>query len=351
MFEYKPDRPKVLLVDNQIQNLIVIKDILYPLDLDLYIAKTGEEALERISQTDFDMILLETQMSDMDGYEICRQIKSIIPENDLTILFMSELQTHEDKAKGFESGADDYLVKPFYEKEIFARVQLHLKKRSVIKYLKGLLKRSYHELYNPLSVIKTSAEMYGYHYPKNCYVDTMHAAAKSLHLIYEDLYYALETKKQAPLQNDVIDLAVFLRKRVEYFVLLAEVKNIRIELDVEEQCFIKVAASGLQRIIDNTISNAIKYSFENTSIHISLKKKSKITLRITNHGSTIINPQYIFTDGYREAYDTVGMGVGLEIVASICQRQNIRAQVESSDGTTTFTYTFKGKIDDENHPA
>lgn len=351
MFEYKPDRPKVLLVDEKVQNLVLIKDILGPLDLDLYIAKTGEEALERISQTDFDMILLETQMSDMDGYEVCRQIKSIIPENDLSILFMSELQTHEDKARGFESGADDYLVKPFYEKEIFARVKLHLKKRSAIKHLKGLLKRSYHELYNPLSVIKTSAEMYGYHHPKNCYVDTMHAAAKSLHLIYEDLYYALETKKQLPHRDDSIDLAAFLQKRVAYFVLLAEVKNIQIELEAEEQCFIEIASSDLQRIIDNTISNAIKHSFEHTLIRISLKKNSKIILRVTNHGSTIINPHYIFTDGYREAYDTIGMGVGLEIVASICHRHNIRAKVESSDGTTTFTYTFKGKIDDENHSA
>ncbi|ADR34330.1 response regulator receiver sensor signal transduction histidine kinase [Sulfuricurvum kujiense DSM 16994] len=350
MFDYKPDRPKVLLVDEKIQNLILIKDILIPLDLDLYIAKTGQEALERVAQTDFDMILLETMMSDMDGYEVCRQIKSLTHEHDLSILFMSELQTHEDKAKGFESGADDYLVKPFYEKEMFARVQLHLKKRTVIKYLKSLLKRSYHELYNPLSVIKTSAEMYGYHYPKNSYVDTMHAAAKSLHLIYEDLYYALETKKKGPLRNDFIDLAVFVRKRTEYFILLAEVKNIRIELETEDQCFIEIPPSDLQRIVDNTISNAIKYSFENTIIRIYLKKNSHITLRVTNHGSTIINPHYIFSDGYREAYDTVGMGVGLEIVASICQRHNIRSKVESKDGTTTFTYTFKGG-DDESHSA
>lgn len=351
MFEYKPDRPKVLLVDDHVQNLVLIKNILAPLDLDLYVAKTGGEALTRVAQIDFDMILLEVQMNDMDGYEICRHIKSTVPENDLSILFMSELQTHEDKAKGFESGADDYLVKPFYEKEIFARVQLHLKKRSVIKYLKGLLKRSYHELYNPLSVIKTSAEMYGYHHPKNCYVDTMHAAAKSLHLIYEDLYYALGSKKKAPHRNDVVDLAAFLRKRVDYFGLLAEVKNIRIELESEALCAIEIASTDLQRIIDNTISNAIKYSFENTTIRISLKKNSKITLRVTNQGSTIINPHYIFTDGYRESYDTVGMGVGLEIVASICQRQHIRAKVESSEGTTTFTYTFQGKTDNENHIA
>jgi DNA-binding response OmpR family regulator len=340
MFTYKPDRPKVLLVDDKVRNLILIKNILSPLNLDFYVAQNGEEAIKRVTQTNFDMVLLDIVMPDIDGYEVCRRIKSISRERDLSILFMSALRTHEDKTKGFESGADDYLVKPLYEKEVLARVKLHLKKRSLVKHLTALLKRSYHELYNPLSIIKTSAEMFGYRHPKNSYVDTMHAAAKSLHLIYEDLYYALGAKKEIPEKKEEY-LGRFLRKRVEYFTLLAEVKKIRIELDTQDECLVEIPSSDLQRIIDNTISNAIKYSFENTTIHISLIKKMNIILKITNHGSTIINPHYIFTDGYREAFDTIGMGIGLEIVASICQRLNIHAVVESANGVTTFTYTFK----------
>jgi CheY-like chemotaxis protein len=340
MFTYKPDRPKVLLVDDKVRNLILIKNILSPLNLDFYVAQNGEEAIKRVTQTNFDMVLLDIVMPDIDGYEVCRRIKSISRERDLSILFMSALRTHEDKTKGFESGADDYLVKPLYEKEVLARVKLHLKKRSLVKHLTALLKRSYHELYNPLSNIKTSAEMFGYRHPKNSYVDTMHAAAKSLHLIYEDLYYALGAKKEIPEKKEEY-LGRFLRKRVEYFTLLAEVKKIRIELDTQDECLVEIPSSDLQRIIDNTISNAIKYSFENTTIHISLINKMNIILKITNHGSTIINPHYIFTDGYREAFDTIGMGIGLEIVASICQRLNIHAVVESANGVTTFTYTFK----------
>lgn len=340
MFTYKPERPKVLLVDDKVRNLILIKNILSPLNLDFYIARNGEEALKRVTQTNFDMVLLDIRMPDLDGYEVCRRIKSISRERDLSILFMSALRTHEDKAKGFESGADDYLVKPLYEKEVLARVKLHLKKRSLVKHLTTLLKRSYHELYNPLSIIKTSAEMFGYRHPKNSYVDTMHAAAKSLHLIYEDLYYALGAKKEIP-ENKGEYLGKFLRKRVEYFTLLAEVKKIRIEIEVQDESLVEIPSTDLQRIIDNTISNAIKYSFENTIIHISLIKKMNTVLKITNHGSTIINPHYIFTDGYRESYDTIGMGIGLEIVASICQRLNIHAVVESDNGITTFTYTFK----------
>jgi two-component system, sensor histidine kinase and response regulator len=340
MFEYKPSKPHILFVDDNLQSFALIKNILSPLDLDFTFAKNGQEALEFVSKSNFDMILLEIMMPDMDVYEVCRQIKNVAQDDDLSILLMSEIQTHEDKSKGFESGVDDYLTKPFYEKEVLARVKLHLKKHFVIKHLKALLKRSYHELYNPLSVIKTSAEMYGYRHPKNRYVDTMYAASKSLHLIYEDLYYALGSTKEPP-RNDLIDLATFLRKRVEYFTIIADVKKIKIKLEAQSGCAMEIISADLQRIIDNTISNAIKYSFENTLIHIVLSEKPKIKLKITNHGSTIINPHYIFTDGYREAYDTIGMGIGLEIVASICRRQNIDAQVSSSEGITTFTYIFK----------
>jgi two-component system, sensor histidine kinase and response regulator len=347
MFHYNPDTPKVLLVDDKVRNLILIKKMLEPLDLDIYVANNGNEAIKRVDEVDFDMILLDIVMPDINGYDVCRQIKRSSREKDISILFMSALRTHEDKIKGFESGADDYIIKPLYEKEVLARVQLHLKKRWKIKYLKTLLKRSYRELYNPLGVIETSAEMYGYSHPKNRYVDAMYAASKSLHLIYEDLYYALDSKKTVP-KSEIIDIASFLKKRIEYFTLMAEVKNIRIELEAQSSSTVEIVSADLQRIIDNTISNAIKYSYENTLVRIHLSDNPKMMLRITNHGSTIINPHYIFTEGYREAYDTIGMGIGLEIVASICRRHNIDAEVVSAEGVTTFIYTFK-RYTHENH--
>jgi two-component system, sensor histidine kinase and response regulator len=348
MFDYKPDKPKIMLVDDKVRNLIFIKKILESFDLDIYVAQNGKEAIKRANEVDFDMILLDILMPDIDGYDVCRQIKNTAPEKDISILFMSALHTQEDKIKGFESGADDYIVKPLYEQEVLARVQLHLKKRWAMKYLKTLLKSSYHELYNPLSVIKTSAEMYGYRHPKNRYVDAMYAASKSLHLIYEDLYYALGSKKEIP-KSESIDVANFLKKRVKYFTLIAEVKKIRIELEAQSSSTIEIVSADLQRIIDNTLSNAIKYSFENTLIQIHLSENPKLKLKITNHGSTIINPHYIFTEGYREAYETIGMGIGLEIVASVCKRHDIDAEVVSAEGVTAFTYTFKRNTN-ENHP-
>lgn len=339
----------MLFVHNDLQNLVPIKPIMELLDLEIYVAQYAEDAIERVKSIDFDLIILDADLPDINGYETCKRIRSVSREKDTAIVLISLRRTYEEKIKGFESGADDYLEQPLYQEEIRARLQLHLKKRRAIKHLKMLLKRSYHELYNPLSVIKTSAEMYGYQFPKNRYVDTMYAAAKSLHLIYEDLYYALGNSKNHS-GSDEIDIARFLKKRVEYFELIANVKNIRLILEADDPCIVSISAMDLQRIIDNTISNAIKYSFENSVIRIALIPRFEPKLSVSNHGNTIINPQYIFSEGYREAYNTIGMGIGLEIVASICKRLNIRANVSSAKGITTFTYTFKGKSDYENYP-
>lgn len=349
MFAYQPDIPKILLVDHNLPNLARIKEIVHSLDLEIFIARSADETMERINAVDFDMVIVDTELNDINVYDLCKSIRKLSQGNDFAVLFISSRGAYEDKSKGFESGADDYLEKPLYPQEVRARLQLHLKKRRAIKQLKMLLKRSYHELYNPLSVIKTSAEMYGYQYPKNRYVDTMYAAAKSLHLIYEDLYYSLGSTKSLPVAEE-IDISHFLRKRVEYFDLIASVKNIRLVLEADEVCSVHIAETDLQRVIDNTISNAIKYSFENSIIRIALRTKSRPKLSITNHGNTIINPQYIFTEGYRESYNTIGMGIGLEIVASICKRMNIDTKVLSSKGITTFTYTFRGKTTYENYP-
>ncbi len=331
MYEYYPDRPKVLLVDEYDPNLSLIRTFLSCFELEIEIARSAQEALDLVSQSEFDMILLHVQIVGMDGFDLCKAIKSISEGRDLSILFMSDTGDEDEKSKGFESGADDYLVKPFYEKEVQARVKLHLKKHHLIKHLKSLLKRSYHELYNPLTIIKTSAEMYGYRYPKNHYVDTMHAAAKSLQIIYEDLYYALGAKRETP-KEETIDMGRFLKKRMEYFNLMAEIKHITIDLQTEDGCFVSMIPADVQRIVDNTLSNAIKYSFENSVIRVSLSKKGRVILRITNEGATIINPHHIFTDGYREAYNTIGMGIGLGIVSSICHAHGIKAEVDSAGG-------------------
>ena len=339
MKTYETEKPKVLLVDNDVKNLILIKEMLEHMDFEFFVAQDGKEALQRVSENDFDMILLEVVIPTIDGYEVCRQIKANEDKRDTSIIFLSTLQSREDKIKGFTSGADDYLIKPLYQPEVIARVKLHLEKRIMLKRLKQLLRHSFHELYNPLAIIETSAQMYDAYNEPNKYVNAMHAGAKSLHVIYEDLYYALSSHKTEDIDKP-INVAPLIQDRIDFFTLLADVKGISFEVELADEIYILVPLVDIQRVIDNTISNAVKYAFENTTISIVLSNINDTLLSVSNQGINIKDTEQIFTKGYREAYEHSGMGIGLEIVSSICHHYNIGTFVKSQNNITTFTYKF-----------
>lgn len=87
-------------------------------------AETGQEALEKIRRCP-DLIILDVMLPDLDGYEVCRRIRerSVAP-----VLFLTAKSGVHDKMQGFESGGDDYLVKPFFQEELMARIKALLRR-------------------------------------------------------------------------------------------------------------------------------------------------------------------------------------------------------------------------------
>jgi CheY-like chemotaxis protein len=331
--------PKVLLVDDKFENLALLRDMLEPLDAELFIAKNGEEALSRIAKNRFDLVLLDIIMPRINGYQICQRIKSDPSNKDLPVIFLSALQGIEDKIRGFEAGGDDFLSKPLVQREVIARVQLHLHKREMLKGLKHLLKRSYHELYTPLAVINSSVQLHEMKYGKNQYTDAVLAASKTLQVIYEDIYYSLSPIKHLA-QKEAIDLDLFVQERIRYFQLLADMKQITVSFKGKANDPIQIGREDLLRIVDNTISNAIKYAKDSSVITLyTMDHADSIVFYCKNTG-TIKHPENIFSHGYRESYEQIGMGIGLEIVDSICHQYGIVPQVVSQQGTTSFRYEF-----------
>lgn len=91
------------------------------------IVKSGEEALELASQSNYDLFILDIMLPGMDGYELCRRIRV---NSDAPVLFLSARDTELDKVVGLEIGGDDYLVKPFGVRELIARVRALLRRGS-----------------------------------------------------------------------------------------------------------------------------------------------------------------------------------------------------------------------------
>ncbi|MEA2091389.1 MAG: hybrid sensor histidine kinase/response regulator [Campylobacterota bacterium] len=334
------DAPKVLLVDDKPENIAILIDMLEPVNLELFVALSAKEVYEHIKIYDFDLILLDIIMPEISGYEVCQKLKSDSRYKDIPLIFISALSGVEDKIKGFSYGVDDYITKPLLEKELIARVKLHLQKGMLLKSLKQLLRKSYHELYNPLSIINTSLEMQNIKHGTSKYIDAITVASRTLQVVYDDLYYSLSSDVgKADLL--VIELKEFIQKRIDYFYYFKNSKNITIEFKSMNNCKVQMREADLQRVVDNTLSNAIKYAKYGSIVTIEvIDSDNNAVFKSQNYGSEIKNNKKIFTKGYRENYDQVGMGIGLEIVASICHTYNISTEVISENGSTSFKYSI-----------
>jgi len=131
----------ILVVDDTPDNLSLITSLLK----DLYrvrIATNGSKALQiAFSNEPPDLILLDIMMPEMDGYEVCRALKSDSQTNEIPVIFLTAKSEIEDELKGFELGAVDFITKPISPPIVLARVRTHLRLKKVIDYLKSKLER------------------------------------------------------------------------------------------------------------------------------------------------------------------------------------------------------------------
>ncbi|MBL1244393.1 MAG: HAMP domain-containing histidine kinase [Sulfurimonas sp.] len=209
------------------------------------------------------------------------------------------------------------------------------------KQLDNFIKDSMHEINTPLSIINVNIDLYNRKNKENKYMQRMKAATKVLSNIYDDMDYLIkhERLKHEKVEIDIHD---FLKERVEYFSEVACMKNIIINTKLQECGIVYMNEKQLQRVIDNNISNAIKYSYENSTIDIALYMKDKrCHLSFQDYGVGIKKTEKIFSRYYREDTSKGGFGIGLNIVKSIINKENIDLHIESEPKKgTLFLYTF-----------
>jgi adenylate cyclase len=121
------DKPVILVVDDQPQNIELLEAHLVPQGYEIVTATNGEEALGKLSGIQIDLILLDVMMPGMNGYEVCKKVKRDSKNTFLPIIMVTALDNMEAKIMGLEAGADDFLNKPFQKIELIARVNNLLK--------------------------------------------------------------------------------------------------------------------------------------------------------------------------------------------------------------------------------
>ncbi len=125
---YLEDRTyTVMVVDDNPDNLELLEDILYSRGYGVAAFLDGEMALNAASRNPPDVILLDIMMPGMDGFQICRKMKTLKQLKDVPVIFISALEDTSNKLKAFTRGGVDYITKPIQEEEVLARINTHLK--------------------------------------------------------------------------------------------------------------------------------------------------------------------------------------------------------------------------------
>lgn len=152
---------KILIIEDSPLVQMVLSEIFHK----TYVLEIRGDGLAGLSAAQIghpDLILLDIHLPGMDGYEVCRILKENHETRGIPVIFITSMGSENEKVKGFKAGADDYVVKPFYNRELQARVKLHLSLRQLkiqalnlerLTTFKEMAVAISHEINNPLTSI------------------------------------------------------------------------------------------------------------------------------------------------------------------------------------------------------
>lgn len=322
---------KILIVDDKPESISLFKEILRPYPYEIMIATSGKEALKTIESFRPDLILLDVVMPNMSGYEVLQELKDNKITSEIPVIFLTANNSMQDIVKGFEAGVVDYIAKPFYPRELIVRIDTHLKKAKLFENLKRLLEHSFHELYTPLSVINSAMQMQELEYVKTDYTQMALAASKTLQNIYDDLYYSIQYA-DAIKYKTIFDFKELIHQRINYFSLVAQSRFLTFKIKLPLHIIVELNEEEMERVLDNLISNALKYTKEFHEITIKVESKNNLWLfSICNPIFKKVSVEKIFQKYYRHEEERFGLGLGLDLVQSICKNNQIPIHATVTD--------------------
>jgi len=135
-------RARILLVEDNPKDSLMIRSMLAGEPYLIDTVRTGEEALEQVQQEPFDLVLLDVLLPGWDGFEVCRQLKGLHQTRDTQIVLITCLSDLDNRVRGVELGADDYLIKPVDSRELKARIKVLVKKKRYLDELRNNCERA-----------------------------------------------------------------------------------------------------------------------------------------------------------------------------------------------------------------
>jgi DNA-binding response OmpR family regulator len=330
MNDKNSDRSIILIVDDNQTNLDVLFELLRNYGYKVLVALDGESAIEQIEYIHPDLILLDIMMPGIDGFETCRRLKDEPETRKIPIIFMSALSDTIDKVKGFQTGAVDYITKPFQHEEVLSRIETHLTIRSLQKKLEEknaelahlnqnlerlveqktkqlidqektaivgrLTQGMVHNLKSPLQVIQTSVDLIDTKAAKineeslRNYTKYILQAVTKINQIMDTLMMKSRKEQKQDLQlvniNDLVQREVQLLEGNLYFKNKIKKKYL---FDEKIEC-LPLMYSYISQVFYNLINNAMDSMWDKKNRELTIvtrQDESKIYMDIADTGCGI----------------------------------------------------------------
>ncbi len=366
----------VLIIDDIAENIQVLGNILDENDIEFSYATSGKEALEAITFNKPDLLLLDINMPEMSGFEVCEKLKKDPETKGIPIIFLTARTEQEDIVKGLTIGAVDYVTKPFNSKELISRVNTHLELsnsrkilnikneqlRKVNADMKEIIKTKdkffsiiAHDLKGPFNTLLGFSELLLKEYDnrdpeenKEMITHIFNSAVHGFDLLNNLLEWSRSQTGRIEYEPQNFSLNDLIRQNILFISDAAYKKNIEVQSKIKEHILAFADRRMINTVVRNLISNALKFTEPGGKIILSYTKEAKfIEVCVSDTGMGIreenIPKLFNLTEGFstRGTNNEQGTGLGLILCKEFVEKNGGKIWVESKYGEgSKFMFTI-----------
>lgn len=346
---------RILIVDDSAMARRQIRFFMEKAGFQVFEAKSGEEALWLVNESEPDLVLMDVSMEGIDGIEACRRLKADSENENLPVIFLSAKGEREEIMRGFQSGAIDYIVKPFHPSESLTRVRTHLRVRKLaqlreesIRELEQLnvtkdriLRVASHDLRNPTAAIAGLAECLredadNLNDTQREIISSIEEAGKGVVVLLNELLDLSSLDNgSAEMEPEAIALGQLVHNLLPLFKGEAERKDIEVRLhEMEQVPEIVGDRMKLRRVADNLLSNAIKFTPQGGRVALKIYREGGhacLDVEDTGPGIPEEEQHNLFKEFGKTSNEPTGGEKSTGLGLSICDRI-----VRGHDGVLEF---------------
>lgn len=351
-------KKKILIIEDDASVRENVNEILIAEGFEVYSADNGKAGYQKAVEYIPDLILCDLLMPEMNGYEVIHYMKENPVTRDIPFIFLTAKVELSDIRKGMETGADDYITKPFSVKNLLTAIKIRLEKYANSKKKLNELTLSLemslpHELRTPLfgilgfsKLLSDNVDSYSKEEVKD-FAENIFSSGKRLHRLIENFLYLARLELMSVNNSELRNLAneqigksaeIINQSAIESAKSADRINDLKISIEDYEY---KINLEGFIKIFDELIDNAFKFSRKGDEVAVSTRSNGKYNIiSISNKGVGMTEEQIASIMPHmqfeRKVREQQGSGLGLSIAKKIIDIYKGKLNIFVKDGIITF---------------